>query len=64
MGYRRPLIETHTRRMISGRNVFVVNEDIFQDVDCAFHEGRKPLATLEPLAEDDGRFGAICLNRK
>ena len=55
--------------MISGRNVFVVNGDIFLDVDCTFHEGRKALATLtvalaEALAENDGRFGAICLNRK
>jgi hypothetical protein len=51
--------------MISGGNVFVVNGDIFLDVDCAFHEGRKVLATLVvALAENDGRFGAICLNRK
>ena len=58
-----------TRRMISGRNVFVVNGDIFLDVDCAFHEGRKALATLtvalaEALAEDGGRFDALCLIRK
>ena len=42
-----------TRRMISGGNVFVVNGDIFPDVDCAFHEGPKALATLAvALAED------------
>lgn len=39
--------------------------DIFLDVDCAFHEDRNALATLAvALEEDDGRFGAICLNRK
>jgi hypothetical protein len=48
-----------------GENVFLAHGDIFLDVECAFHEGGKALATLAvALAEDDERFGAICLNRK
>jgi NDP-sugar pyrophosphorylase family protein len=56
-------------RMTRDGAMFVVNGDTFLDVDLkklrAFHKDRKALATLAVArVEDDGRFGAIRLDRK
>lgn len=56
-------------RLIKDGKVFVVNGDTFLDVDLkklrAFHKDRKALATLAVArVENDGRFGAIRLDRK